>query len=251
MSEDNDNLIRKIRALRAKAQDSSVTEEEAALYAAKVTELLSAHGLTMAHLTEEKRDDGVRHEKYEMQYTDPWRVSLFRAAEKLYFCLSFNDWRLDEKKDKYVRCRTIVGRPHNVIVLHEMYEYLEQTTLRLARDYARDNPSPHETPRALRIGFERGCGERLAQRLLKMHRDQMADAPVQVNGNPGNPPALYQNENKLLQTYAAQKFNLTYKKTRGSDINAHGAAGMRAADGVSLSTQVGSGSRKSSEHLLS
>jgi hypothetical protein len=236
-------MIEKIKKLRAMAEAQGTTEAEAATFAAKVQSLLAEYGLSMAHLQEEERQDHVHHEKMEMMYADPWRMSLFRAIEKLYFCYSFGDHWMDEAANKYRKGRTVIGRPHNVLMVREMYQYLESTTLRLARDYAREHPDMSSTPRAVRIGFERGCGVRLASRVTDLYREQTTVRPEQsATGSATNLPALYENEGKLVKSYAQQKFNLVYKKARGSSINSHGAAGIRAADGVSLSRQV-SGSR--------
>lgn len=231
-------IIDKIRKLRAMAEGTN-NEAEAALFATKVSELLSAHGLSMADISEVDRDDSLEHEKFEMMYADPWRMSLFRSCCRLYFCDSFQDSWLDEKADKYRKGRTIIGRPHNVIICREMYQYLEATTLRLAKDYARNNPTMSETPRALRVGFERGCGVRLAQRLDELYRAQTASGAKRSDkGNPANLPALYEDEHKLVKNYMKQNFNLHTLKGRGSSVNRHGQEGMKAANKVSLNQQV-------------
>lgn len=242
-------LIEKLRKLRAKALDASLSEEESALYAAKVAELLAAHGLEMSVLEEKDRQDHVVHEMAEMMYADPWRRSLLVATCELYFCFSFGDSWYDEKSGKVRRGRTIVGRPHNIVTAREMYAYLEQTTLRLARDYVQNHDGPFTeydeyeddepreiTARAAQIGFERGCGERLASRLRTMKWDMMERKPKDqaVSGL----PMLYKTELELSEQYARDKFSLKNARRSGSSINSHGRAGARAADGVGLSPQV-------------
>lgn len=236
----DESIIEKIRKLRAVAERGKLGEAESALFAAKVAELLQEHGLSMSDIAEVDREDHVEDENFEMMYADPWRMSLFRSAEKLYFCYSFATEFLVQGKLR--KGRVIVGRPHNVATLRETYQYLEETTLRLARDYARDNVGSYDSARACRIGFERGCGVRLAERLRDLYVQQSSSsAPPTATG--GNLPALYATELALAKNFAHEKYQLSSGRGRGSSINAHGLSGMRAADGVSLSAQVSGSTR--------
>jgi hypothetical protein len=244
-----DPFIEKLRKIRLMSRDTSLTEEEAALWAQKLAELLAERGLSMSHLEEVDRADHVFDKKFIMKYSDPWRMHLFQSAELLYFCYSFTDHYYDEKSGDYKRCRTVVGRPHNVEILLETYEYLEATVLRLAREYSKSKYVERQiywgetTERAARIGFERGCGERLGVRLRRLYAEQTAPKP-EHSKNPNNLPALYKSEIELAKNFAENKYELKNKKSRSSDINDHGAAGIRAAEGVSLSAQLKDGTKK-------
>jgi hypothetical protein len=55
----------------------------------------------------------------------------------------------------------------------------------------------------------------------------------------GNLPALYKTEIALCEEHARTNFSLSSTKSRGSSINMHGVHGAQAAEGVSLSRQVG------------
>jgi hypothetical protein len=233
----NDALLEKIRKLHAMAEDSGVTEAEALAFASKVQALLAEHGLSMADMPEAERDDPVEHQEFPMMYSDPWRMSLFRAIEKLYFCYSFRSEF--SVKGKFRTGRMVVGRPHNVASCRDMYDYLEKTTLRLAREYASENSGEsNDSPRSLRLGFERGCGERLAVRIREMFQEQtkpMSSPSV----NSSNLPALYRTELQLCEDHAKEKFSLKFTKRAGSSFNHHSIAGAHAANSVSLRPQVG------------
>lgn len=54
----NEKLLNKIKALLAKANCKSVTEEEGKAFMAKAAELMAKHGLEMSDLPEDKNDDG-------------------------------------------------------------------------------------------------------------------------------------------------------------------------------------------------
>ncbi len=253
MSEADDKFIEKLQKMKAMAHDPSLTESEAALWAEKLASLLAERGLSMMDLNESERQDQVSEQIFEMMYSDPWRMSLFRAAEKLYFCYSFKDQHLISGQWRWGR--VVVGRPHNVVTLIETYQYLEQTTLRLARLYVRTEDVENDirlggtTSRAARIGFERGCGVRLAERLWQRYLEQTKET-VETSKNPHNLPALYKSELALAKETAQKNHpNLKTMNSRGSSINNHGTAGKTAADGVSLSGQI-SGA-KSKGNLLS
>lgn len=239
MAQSIDALVDKIRKLRAKSEGTD-NEHEAAIFAAKVAEMLAENGLSMADITEDLRDDPIGDMMWETMYLDPWRRHLIQMAAKLYFCSTYLfPWRDGVKKRDGIR---IVGRPHNAIVAKEMSEYLINTTVRLARNYSGE--------RSERLGFERGCGERLARRLYEKWQEQTAAAAQHSpSGNPANLPALYQNEDRLVREFKARLGLVKATGLRGSELGSHhSAAGARAANSVSLSGQISSS--RSGGHLL-
>lgn len=234
-----DALLAKIRKLRAKAEDPSVTEAEATLFAAKVAALLAEHGLSEAalHLPDE---DPITNHRWDVRFSDPWRRTICRCAARLYFCgLFVHSWHEKNPKHatdprapmfKFYNGLTFVARAHNATVAREMSDYLIRTTLRLGYAYS-------ET-RAEQLAFMRGCGERLGQRLYYLWDEQTRAAKQRgPSGNPQNLPALYADEEALYRA-AMEKEDLR-PFGRGSDLNSeHADAGAAAADGVSLAPQV-------------
>lgn len=241
-------LLRKIRALRAKAEDPSVTEAEAAAYAAKVAELLQKHNLSEASLEiDEKDEEGVVRETWEGDYlTDSWRRLICNAVAALYFCKGFGEDLGTHRTARKRRVQHFVGKPHNIIVAREMSEYLINTTLRLGKTWQRDNHGTH----ASFVNFIRACGYRLTERVQELHKAQTAAAPQRAaNGNPSNLPALYADENTLIaQFLKSEGVSLHNVGSRQDAVGAGALAGRRAGDTISLSTQIQGG--KSAGRLL-
>lgn len=232
------NVIDQIRKLRAVAEDPSTTEEEAAAFSAKVSDLLARHGLSMTDLRETEKGEIEGHHWHTM-YLDPWRRQVIMAASRLYFCdIYLRKW-LDRSSNKTREGIVIVGRPHNVEVAREMSEYLIATVGRLAKNYADANFDAHRTHRAVQIQFERGCGERVAARLRKLKEEQRSGAPQRTpSGNPGNLPALYDDEEELIRRYK-EALALGKAATRASVLaTRHSSAGWREGDNVGLNAQI-------------
>jgi len=221
-------LVTKIRKLMAKANDKSVTEAEAALFAAKVQELLVANGLSMGEIGEEKLDQGgVEDQTHADRWSSPARKILLRAVCRYYMCEVLVYTRLKQVK--------IIGRPHNVVVSMDMADYLIKTVVRLSNQYGRENVGANV------IDFRRGCMARLAERLIaELHKAKEAAKPeYKTTGNPGNLPALFQSEERQVHEYVRSKFSVRYTKGKGLKQGSDAARGRAAADGISLHRQMG------------
>lgn len=245
------DIAETIRALLAKSQGTD-NEHEAAAFAAKAAELLQKHNLDLASVEAAARTTGeaVSEVKLDWRYTDPWRMSIVRDTARLYFCRIYTTRRVEKDgKGRWVERKgvAIVGKPHNTAVAVSMTEYLVKTTLRLAAEYS--------TERGQRLPFERGCGERIAQRLrtikyeqeLASARDAGYEDAASASSNPGNLPALYKSELVLVEDFMATLGLVPGRRSTGSSLDGHhAAAGRRAGDTVSLSTQIGG----RSSHLI-
>ena len=236
----SEKIIDKIRKLKAKADDGSVTEEEASLYAEKVAALLQQHNLSEAALEIKSEEQEVTQDKlYNSKTGDPWAQTMARAIANLYFCDIF----ISNGGDGKTRI-AFVGKPHNIEVAKSMTEYLIKTIGRLANAYTR-LPSTQAhwdyTFSRAKYGFERGAGLRMYSRIMNLYKEQNASAPqTSTSGNPANLPALYQNEAALVKNFMDQ-IGLSKNRGRGADTSGHHAAnGAAAANGISLSRQVGS-----------
>lgn len=229
-------LARKIRALMAKANDKSVTEAEAASYAAKVQELLVKNGLSMSDVKEPDIErgevGGENHDEKKRKWTSPSRKALLRAVCRFYMCEAVGPARNQTNW-------TIIGRPHNVAVAVEMTDYLVRTTVRISNAWSRD---PENVGLNV-IDFRKGCMFRLCERLEAMRAEQRAKKPEwtgPTGANPGNLPALFVSEGKLVENWKRSKMETVAAKTRPMKAGAAGfAAGQRAGDGISLHQQVG------------
>lgn len=257
-----DKLLEKIRKLQAKALGTD-NEAEAAAFAAKVQNLLAQHNLDLSDI--EQMEEVFGEEDFGEKYIDPWRRRLAAAVARYYMCEFCNDMIWSDKKKKLVKSFTIMGKKHNRVVAISMYHYLTTTTVRLASQYARaegkkwleevkewkregysdteakDLAGDPPTLRRSALGFERGCGERLATRLNTLR--------AELRSKPNDPlPALIVSELKETQVWVDNNIKLVASKgLRGSGINEHGVRGAVAADTINLNPQV-SGS-KSGRHL--
>jgi hypothetical protein len=264
MTDRTDALIDKIRKLRAKAEDSSVTEAEASAYATKVAELLAQHGLDEAALEMPEQSDVAEEQLDDKYMTDPWRRAICLSAARLYFCSgytyqsytrhdparhpperNYEGLLLAADRRSFVTqfAFRFVGRRHNAVIAKEMSTYLIATTCRLALAFRRE----YSASRAEYLDFARGCAARLSERLDALYWQQRrAAAPRHAaNGNPGNLPALYADEETLIAKWI--EANLALKAMRGGGISEGGwgsDAGRRAADTVSLSAQVAGSSTR-------
>lgn len=225
----NEKLVERIRALRRKAEDPSVTEAEAMAFMTKVQELLAANSLSMQdiELSEEQEDKIDKHEYAEI-WKSPARRFVLRAVCRLYMCEAVGPGRGSTD-----RRWTIVGRKANVIVAVEMTDYLIKTTVRLSKRYVKEHPGADP------IDFRRGCMARLCERCLELVKQQTQAAPVfQANGNPGNLPALYQNERQLIN-HVLRSMGTVSRRAKGLRQGADAIAGRAAAENIGLHTQIG------------
>jgi hypothetical protein len=226
-----DELLRKIRALKAKAEDSSVTEAEAAIFMAKVAELLARHGLEEASLrVEEQAPITSERETISEWSSSPARRQLAAAVCRLYMVRPVTSG--PGKKEW-----TLVGRKANLIIVRDMMSYLVRTTLRMSNQYAKETGGD-------RIDFRRGCFTRLADRVNDLyHQQKRQAAPAWTpSGNPNNLPALYETEKSLIDSELQKLFpKLRWHKAKPVRIGRDGLMGQRAGDGISLSPQVGGG----------
>lgn len=224
-------LVRKIRALRAKAEGKGVTEAEAQAFAAKVQELLAANGLSMADIADPTvaQEDVAGTAHPDKKVGSPARKVLFRAVCRYYMCEAIGPGRGQINW-------TIVGKPQNVFVALEMFDYLIKTTIRLSNEYGRANIGSNK------IDFRRGCMSRLAERLGEALAETIKAKPEwRSPGNPGNLPALFKTERQQVEQFMKSKMNIRWGKATKIKQGGDAAMGRRAANDISLHQQVGGG----------
>ncbi len=222
------------RKLMAKANGTE-NEAEALAFMEKAQELLAKHNLTEAdaRVEEEPSFTTKRHNTVD---TNKWRLVMFSAVAKLYFCKMIRThvyW-----KEKYRPVPEFIGRPHNVEIAISMSLYLEKTVLRLAKEAYSDRKS--------RLQFENGCGMRIATRIFKMAEEVQTD-----KGDGSGLPALYKNEAILVDDYTNQIYGkLGTATSRPSQVTNATLAGRQAAESVHLGGQVGGPQHPTGGHLL-
>ena len=227
-------LMRKIRLLMAKAEGTN-NEHEAATFAAKVQELLLQNGLSVSDIqasapgqrTEQVGEHDAANGGRDF-LKSPHRKALLQAVCRFYMC-SYLRWGNNRM--------VFVGKAASAEVAASMMDYLLRTVVRLSNAYARE----HAMSNAARVGYRRGCMLRLTERLQQMTMQREREAR-QPSGGGSNLPALFVSESALVKEYLAGQKLRKSRPLRLSSGEAHGMAGRRGADGISLSPQVGQGS---------
>ncbi len=144
------NIIDKIRALRAKAEDSASTEAEAEAFATKVHQLMEKHYITEEQLNIKKADH-IRHQ-FKMKYACGWRRQLASAVGR-FIGVAFS-WLPNSEHAIYT------GRPMLVEAAEEMYHHLERQCVLIPR-------SIHFTQKEQRRA-SKGVALGLCERLYKI-----------------------------------------------------------------------------------
>lgn len=228
---DNSKLIDKIRKLRNMAADKSVSEAEATAFAEKVRALLSEHGLSMTDLGSDKtEEESVGHERKRGKWeASPARQVLLRAVCRFYLCEAVGPGKNNDK------VWTIVGRPTNVMVATDMFDYLLGTVIRMSNQYAKDNPGSNK------IDWRRGCMGRLAERLREMFEAERAKPQTRHSGGgASNLPALITDEQLLIKGHL-KSMGVVYGKSSPLKQGDDAARGRAAAESIGLHRQIGNG----------
>jgi hypothetical protein len=230
------DIMRRIRALKIQAEDKGTTEAEALTFANKVSELLAKYNLEEAQLDLKHQED-IGHE----DYASNWNASPARRALAIAVCRLYYVKPLIRRKKG--QPWSLVGRKHNIIEAKDMTEYLIRTTLRLGSQWGRVNPGEDI------VDFKRGCFARLIERITEMYLAQASStSPVwKPSGNPGNLPALYRNEEKLMADYVHRVWpHAGIHRAKIIERTGAAIAGRAAGDKISLSRQVSG----NNSHLL-
>ena len=222
------DIIKKIKALQAKARDSATTEAEQMAFAAKVSELLIKHSLDPSVLDDIKQDEIlVSTEMYPRNYTHPWRPVLAKSVAQLYFCkiLLITTERTTEYTNAKKRM-LFIGKPHNRAIAISMFEHFENTIKRMATD--------RYSGRGDIATFERGCGLWLANRIDEYYHSLQRPSPA----GDRSVPILYQTEEKAVQV-VYEGYNPRTGKSLNLGTNSAALwAGMQAAKDIHIGGQV-------------
>ena len=213
----DERTLDKIRKLLQKSRDAGASEAEAASCAEKARELMEQHSVSEESLRERQSSPGRLY--FEAKYMDPWRKNLGTAVGYSYGCVM--TWHPSTRQF----CFT--GSPTGVEVCRDVYQHLERTVTRLAAAYR----SAVKGTRAQQLNFERGCGERLATRIMIMSAQR-----EQCSSPDGASTALVlrsdydQSKEWLTQNTKLREEN---PKSAATDLRAT-LAGARAAEDVNV-----------------
>lgn len=133
MSDVPENILEKIRKLKAMADRPAGNEEEAAVAAAKMQELLFQYNLSLDQVDAKiKKSEYIRTDS---PLRDNWKRVLIGYIATNNFCTAV----------KTVKGQmAVIGKPHNVEIVMFLYDYLSKTIDRLAGEgwdeVKRDHP---------------------------------------------------------------------------------------------------------------
>jgi hypothetical protein len=224
--EDQKNIVRKIRALFAKA-NSVDSEAEAASFVAKAQELLAKHNIELIDETVE--DAKVGEKTCGFKYLSPLWTSLHGQVARLYFCdLYISGEFFDKPKQKFVKRLIFVGKDRNTEVAMDVADYLSKTIIRLSRVHSKDSRR--------QIDFQKGCIHGLYRRMKEMMKASISQ-PV---GDSGGLPAIYESEQKLVRAYLDHLKLRQGRAGKPTRLTGSVQAGMEASKNISLGNQLGS-----------
>lgn len=214
----DEKTVDKIRKLLAKSRDAGASEAEAAACAERARELMEQHDVTEDSL--DAHVDKFGRLVFEAKYMDPWRKNLGTAVGYTYGCVFL--WRPQRREFLYCGARTAAQ------VSHDMFKHLERVVMALAAAHR----SAVRGGRAEQLSFERGCGERLAQRLVMMaqRRDQRQG---------GGTALIIADEFAQVTDWLKEKNPQLREDVPTSKLEGRSAvAGWQAADDVNIGRQL-------------
>lgn len=206
-------LIDKIRKLLALT--GSPNKAEAELAAQRAHELLTKYNLDIADLQEKEIGEL---EALSGRNIKEWRRALAINIASLYYCRSLRT----NYGSGYYKI-SFAGQLHNVIIAKSIFEYLEKTVLREARNSIRKNAKFK-----YRENFKLGMALEISRRLQELKAAKIKPEEK----------ALVVTENKLVEKYLADKGFST--SNFAPDINKKNAfyQGIIAGSKVSLNDQI-------------
>ncbi|EFO32477.1 conserved hypothetical protein [Roseibium sp. TrichSKD4] len=215
----NQSIIKRIRALLAKASStSSIHEAEAC--SAKAHELLAKHNLALADMAEEEAPDRMVWET-PTGMPDAWVRSVWSAVAVAYFCKPLQRTVGSKKTIE------LVGAPHNVAVSIEMSKYLVTTVRKLARNFSSNSRRQRQ--------FCNGAAAKLSVRLHDIAQAKRAPA----DGARTTLPAVYDTEKRLNEEHVARLYGeLTSSRAWIPRTTYAFTAGAIAAGEIGLNEQV-------------
>lgn len=253
MSNVDASILKRIRALLAMSRGNA-NENEAAVAAQKVQQLLTDYNLSLADVEKTEGGKVVEDGDLMTSSSNPWRRSLGLAVARLYFCDYY--WRhvrrpAPHRKRPYVRGdqHNFIGLPHNVVVAKEMFVYLVDTIERLAKDGRKQWVKKYGsyyvvegervTASMYENAFRYGCATRISERIWQRYNEAVAPpAGLLVKSNV---PALYKGMAAEVSDFMEKhhKDLIVVDKYAGRIASIDGVIdGNKAGEHVALDTQL-------------
>jgi len=226
MAQEQGSIIELIR--KCLALSTSSNEHEAARAAAKAQELLFKYNLSMAEI-EASADASEEKVKVTKDYTDlkttknqgRWKMSLIHKIARHSFCDIISSGR-----DRAI----IIGQPHNIMAVQELYIWTAVQIERLAHEACRSYCGYDRIP-TFRRSFLESAALTVGNRLYRQWMDSQKESEAST--------ALVVNHKAMVQNYVEQEFpELRMGRAfRGSGSYDGHQAGRAAGERVNLVAQ--------------
>lgn len=157
------------RITKLLALSTSSNEHEAASAAAKAQQLMFRHNLSLAQLQAGRLHDRDEYTErvVELGALHSWRRALIHVLAEHNFC----------KALAFVGTPrvAIIGEPHNIALVEQLYAYLLRELLRLAdTGWHQAKRRARDTARQWKHGFQHGAVEVIAERLAEQREEDAA-----------------------------------------------------------------------------
>lgn len=232
-----DKIMEKI-ALLKNLQERAGTTDEAAAAAGRIQALMFKHNLSEMQVAMATRSERPGYDKYEFDLgpAQVWKQSLLGSVARYNFCQALIGY-----KGRY---GYLVGRPDNIIVTKNLWEYLVTEIDRLA-DIAWDDAvrevrlagyaywnTPSLNARSFKTSFRNGAVSSIAERLR-------IDFEASSKAEGGS--ALVVLTAQELKNAVTQFYGKTVSRKSQFSVNDHGAyrSGRAAGRNVNLVNQIG------------
>lgn len=213
----SDDIIRKIKALIAKAQ-STPSEAEALACMSKAKELQDKHNLSDRDVSEE----AIKELPKNKRIADEWRRWLASSTARMFNCAIVID--NFQRTDRYGaqiwdRCWSFVGRKSDMITADLMTDYFIDTVVKLANAHRKEIDGGQNEWRM----YAKACALRLSQRIFEASQK-----------------AADEKQLAIIKQHMDDEMNLG-KARKSKEIALSGAsarAGFKDADSVGLNLQA-------------
>lgn len=229
----DDSIIKKIKALRAKAQNAASTQAEVEAAAAAAAKLMIKHDVDESQLSEAQKQSGAVEGGINTTfYRDIDEVVnwIFRGVEKLTETKGYRDVT-DNNTYKFI------GMEHDVEMALYLMEMITQSAKRCWNSFVQERYEQGKTTsRGLRPSFYQGFGRAIREKLDELTEERLS-ARSQAVGT-----ALVVRKQDMIKT-KMNEMGLSLRKSRARrggyvDPGAH-SAGARKASTVNLNRPFG------------
>lgn len=238
---EKENIIQKIFNLRKITVENGATEAEVANAAALAQALLIKYNIAIHEISDTKNEEKVGENKSDKTFgrLAEYKIRLMSELCDHYFCKLLLSWKYDRERGKNRRCFNIIGRATNVMIVNEMFEYLDQAIIKLSYDgwYESGKNEQVYSSHVYLESWRQGCvsriGERLEEKRREMEKENVSSCTALQIIN------AYDKEQQLIDDFIKEAFpKLGQFKRRTNFSHAGFSDGYDNGDKIGLDQQL-------------